>query len=96
MSEVIICKSGKPRRECPGCSLSVVVTFDARDWSLVRADAWLYGIICGWDDGSLAELEQKRLWGVDDTRVLKRLRAEFVAAFPCQWDEDVDPTPEAI
>jgi hypothetical protein len=53
--------------------LKRIVVHDARDWSASKRDAWLYGIVVGWKDEALRELQQKYRW--DDTSV-KRLREQ--------------------
>ncbi len=66
--------------EDPFDSLRNTVAFDARDWSLTNRDAWLYGIICGWDTGSLKELAIVYKWNEKEIQRLKRLRTQFVLA----------------
>ena len=65
--------------ECPLESLVDCVAFDCRDWAEGKRDAWIYGIVCGWDDGSFRELKDKFGW--DDAAVgrLKRLHYRFNA-----------------
>jgi hypothetical protein len=61
-------------------SLETAIACHSRDWAAHRRDAWIYGIVCGWDDASLVELEQKFLWGSDETERLKELHDGFKAA----------------
>lgn len=41
------------------------IVFDSRDWVENKRDAWIYGIVVGWDDDSLNELAQKFRWDKD-------------------------------
>jgi len=72
----------------PLYSLETSMAFDTRDWSQVKRDAWLYGIICGWEnenplvgekeDDALIEICEKH--GLDRKR-LKSLRNKFKKLF---------------
>lgn len=55
-------------------SLQATMAFDSRDWSVVRRDAWLYGIVVGWDD-ALPEVAKKHRWDAVDVARLKRLNS---------------------
>jgi ABC-type microcin C transport system permease subunit YejB len=48
----------------------------ARDWAANQGDAYLYGIVVGWDVESIAELRQKFGW---DDRVVHRLQTYAAA-----------------
>ncbi len=52
-------------------SIECTIAFSSRDMSSDKRDAWLYGIILGWDDESLEEFQEKFNW-TDLT--IKRLR----------------------
>lgn len=66
-------------------SLEVVLVFDSRDWAGNRRDAWIYGIICGWEnddplegetaDGAINEICQKYGFEKD---ILKMLRKNYL------------------
>jgi len=43
-------------------SVRHLMTTDARDWSLGRRDAWLYGTFVGWDEDSLDECAVLHGW----------------------------------
>ncbi len=58
--------------EEPWESLENIVAKDARDWSLNRCDAWIYGIVCGWGD-ALDEVAERHGWSQDARRRLTRL-----------------------
>ena len=50
-------------------ALRLALTTDSRDWSLSRGDAWIYGILVGWDceedhDHELDFCEGGALWSV--------------------------------
>lgn len=38
-------------------NLQTLVALNSRDWSADRADAWLYGVICGWNDDPAEETD---------------------------------------
>lgn len=71
-------------------SLRNVVAFSCRDWSVDPEDAWIYGIIIGWefdedDEGKSCtdELERKfgsNKWSKSDTKRLKVLHNNWKLA----------------
>ena len=72
--------------EHPLDSLHNIVVCDSRDWSLRHRDAWLYGIICGWDDeagdaepdeDAMTCVAGKHGWKKDDIARLRRLRKRY-------------------
>lgn len=63
-------------------SAHTVMVHDARDWSLSSRDAWMYGLLVGWDDESLAQiLTQHPRWKPEGIERLKRLRAGLAAIY---------------
>jgi len=66
-------------------SLERALAFDSRDWSQNKRDAWIYGIICGWEnedslpgekeDDAVDEICEKH--GFDKVR-LKELRKNYL------------------
>lgn len=60
-------------------SLSIAINFCSRDWSSDRRDAWIYGVVVGWGDESIAELAEKHGWGKDTQARLRRLHADYQA-----------------
>lgn len=40
------------------------------DWSEDRTHAWIYGVVLGWDDDSLSELEEDFGWHSEDVKRL--------------------------
>ena len=68
--------SGSPI-ECPLDSISTAIAFTPHDWSTNHRMAWIYGIACGWDEESLAELTEQHGWKPETVERLKRLRAKW-------------------
>lgn len=64
-----------------GESLRAVVACDPRDWADHWRDAWLYGIVCGWDE-ALDCVARKHGWPPATVERLQQLHAEFNRAFP--------------
>jgi hypothetical protein len=58
-------------------SLVNLLAFSSKDWSIEKSDAWVYGIISGWDDETLKELQTKFEWHDLDVKRLKILHANF-------------------
>lgn len=65
-----------------------MVATDSRDWSRDRSDAWLYGLLCGWDcedqhehdddcgdDGAMRDVAADLGWSGEDVARLRRYRA---------------------
>lgn len=74
-------------------SLDRVLTSSSRDWGEYWADAWLYGVLTGWDcetphehddvcgdGGAMRELTQKHGWDDEAVSRLRRYRAAVRAA----------------
>ena len=63
-------------------SLSRTVAFAPGDWTERRADAWVYGILVGWDDDedALQELAEQHGWSEEQVARLRRYRAAIVNA----------------
>jgi hypothetical protein len=62
---------------CPIESLKTCVSTHARDWSINKRDAWIYGIVCGWNDDCFEELIEIRKWTPDAVARLKNLHETF-------------------
>lgn len=69
-----------PPTEDPFMSLAGALVCSSRDHGLDSRDAWVYGIVVGWDAASLRELAAKHGWSPDDVSRLKRLRARYCRA----------------
>ncbi|MFA5123021.1 hypothetical protein [Zavarzinia sp.] len=60
---------------------------DARDWSLGKRDAWIYGVIVGWDEAALAEVAKRHQWPAEDVDRLRKLHAEVARRKPVDpWE----------
>jgi hypothetical protein len=44
------------------------------DWSVDHRDAWLWGVVVGWDDASIAELAPKHGWSEENVATLRAAR----------------------
>lgn len=64
-------------QEDPKESLKDTLAFSVDDWTQTRAMAWVWGIVCGWDDESLAELAPRFNWSDEAVARLKRLHERF-------------------
>lgn len=49
----------------------------SKDWAVTKQDAWLYGIIVGWDYKSYKELAKTWNWSKDDVDLNKKLHQDF-------------------
>lgn len=67
------------RHALPLEAIKDIICFSSRDWSENRGDAWLYGIVIGWDDGAMMELASKFDWGKSQIDLLKELHGKFVS-----------------
>lgn len=68
------------KTENPFESLRTAIACSSRDWAMHHRDAWIYGIVCGWDDDSLRDLAAQFGWGRGEVARLKRLRGDFSRA----------------
>ncbi len=65
--------------DSPFESIKSCMAFHARDWSKDRRDAWMYGVVCGWDDAAMSEVAEAHGWGPGQVARLRVLRERFVA-----------------
>jgi hypothetical protein len=63
-------------------SLHDLLVFNVRDWGQDSADAWLYGVIVGWDGPAMKELAEKHRWSSETVARLRRLRALYIREVP--------------
>lgn len=63
--------------EDPRESLRSTLAFSVDDWGASRAMAWVWGIVEGWDDESMAELATEFKWDEATTARLNRLHDAF-------------------
>jgi hypothetical protein len=60
-------------------SIEHTLAFASKDWSLDKNDAWVYGVVLGWDDDALLELAEKFGWTDAQVARLKRLNDAWTA-----------------
>ena len=60
-------------------SLKSCLVFHARDWAADKRDAWLWGIVCGWDEAAMTEVAAKFGWPTTEVQRLNELHAAFMA-----------------
>lgn len=60
-------------------SLKACLLYSSRDWDMNKRDAWLYGVIVGWEDSKLGELAKKFGWREEDVTRLKGFHGDFNA-----------------
>ena len=79
MSRIVVLNN-QPYRdgvEDPRESLRSTLAFSVDDWAATRAMAWVWGIVEGWDDESMAELAAKFGWDAATTARLNLLHERF-------------------
>lgn len=65
--------------DTPLRSLHYAISFSGRDWSLDRADAWIYGVVIGWGSSALSEISHRFNWDDLTLSRLAKLRARYEA-----------------
>ncbi|NYD39920.1 hypothetical protein [Nocardioides panaciterrulae] len=68
-------------------SLRRLLAFNSRDWAQDRADAWLWGVVLGWDadenevgeESAMDEVAARHGWDASEVARLRRLHAQFAA-----------------
>lgn len=86
-------------------SLERVLTTSSRDWGAYWADAWLYGVLVGWDckdahehddvcggDAAMREMAEQHGWSEDAVARLRWYRAVVRAASAAQPDTTKEPS----
>lgn len=63
-------------------SLEGVLAQSPRDWSLSKYDAWIYGIVNGWDssdpgEDAMSEVAARHRWDEATVQRLQELHAAF-------------------
>ena len=71
--------AGVPDTEDPKESLGLTLAGAPRDWSVNKRDAWIWGIVCGWDAGAMVDVQARHRWSDETVERLKRLHSRFVA-----------------
>lgn len=64
--------------ENPFDSLHNAITSSAKVYALTSHDAWIYGIIVGWDDSDFVQLQEMHKWSDTTVARLKRLHEKYV------------------
>jgi len=59
-------------------SLRSAIVLSSRDWSTSHRDAWIYGIVAGWDREAIGELKQLHHWTDDTVARLIGLREQYI------------------
>jgi len=67
-------------------SLKSCMAFDPRDWALGERDAWIWGIVHGWDD-ALSEVAYSHGWDEEATVRLVNLHQQFERLAMGNFDE---------
>lgn len=63
-------------------SIDKCLAFSSRDHGLYRGDAWVYGIVCGWEHGdskAMDEMAARHGWDAESVARLRRLHKAGVA-----------------
>lgn len=68
--------------EDPREALRDMLAFSARDWAENKTDAWLWGIVFGWDseepdEDAMDEVAHKHHWTDTDVARLRKLHENF-------------------
>ncbi len=61
---------------------------DSRDWAANRGDAYLWGVLVGWDDEALEEVAAKHNWNEHRVKYVREMRALLAPV--------TDPQPEEV
>ena len=76
---------------CPFESLETAIACHSRDWSTHHRDAWIWGIVCGWDEASMIELREQHHWDDKTVDRLKHLHAKFKASWHNVQEDTTSP-----
>ncbi len=60
-------------------SITATICFSAKDWSVDRRDAWIYGIAVGWGR-ALKEVAELHGWTAENIAILKAHLKAYVRA----------------
>ncbi len=68
--------------ECPLDSIAHSLAFSPGDHALHHRDAWIWGIVHGWDnddpnEDAMSEVAETHGWSADEVARLRRLHAKF-------------------
>lgn len=62
---------------CPLESIETAIAVSVRDWSENNRDAWIYGIVFGWEEDSMQEMIKKHHWSKETVQRLNILHNKF-------------------
>jgi hypothetical protein len=62
--------------ECPMCSVETATATQTRDMSTGHKDAWVWGVVLGWDAASIKSMNHR--WDEAAKNRLRRLHAAWV------------------
>lgn len=62
----------------PLISLHNLCSFNVRDWSTDKGDAWIYGIVCGWGN-AIHEVAKSHGWDRATVTRLRKLPTRYKA-----------------
>ena len=54
-------------------SVRAAICLSSRDWSTDSKDAWIYGIVVGWEDAALEEVAKRHNFGYLEVERLRKL-----------------------
>lgn len=60
-------------------SLRTVIATSSRDWSSTPGDAWIWGVVLGWDEPALAEVAAQHGWDEAACARLRRMSQDLDA-----------------
>lgn len=77
--------SAFPPRLDPMAALHDAIVFNSRDFAESKFEAWIYGIVVGWDDeddetgdaGAMDEVAAKVGWTAQEVATLRKLRTRW-------------------
>ncbi len=55
-------------------SIHSAIVFHSRDRASNKRDAWIYGVMAGWDEESIEEIKEDFGWGEDDVKRMNSMR----------------------
>ena len=76
--QLVTKRGNNMKYDCPLTSISDTLGFYCRDLSLDHRDAWIYGIVVGWDDDSMKEMMERHKWNDKTVQRLQRLHKEYI------------------
>lgn len=64
--------------ENPLESIKQAIVFSSKDYSACKRDAWLYGIVIGWDEDAMLNVAERHKWTPETVARLKRLHEAYL------------------